>query len=59
MPGKYVMYVECWEVEQVMGGPPAKSYVPKKYRQAETSGFTLDLKPGVDSQAVNLEIKTT
>ena len=58
MPGKYVMYVECWEVEQSMGGPPAKSFVPEKYRSAEKSGLKLDVKPDVRTQEVNVDVLT-
>jgi hypothetical protein len=45
MPGKYIMHVESWETPPSMQGPPAKSYVPKKYQSALTSGFKLDITP--------------
>ncbi len=43
VPGKYRVSVEIWEVPPTMGGPPAKSYVPKKYRAAATSGIELEV----------------
>ncbi len=39
VPGTYRVSLEIWEVPPTMGGPPAKSYLPKKYQTAATSGL--------------------
>jgi len=58
MPGKYTMHVESWETPPSMQGPPAKSYVPKKYQSALTSGFKLDITPKMGPQQINLDVAT-
>jgi hypothetical protein len=58
MPGKYIMYVECWEVPPNLEGRPTKTYVPKKYQDAQTSGFKLDITPQMGPQEVNLDVAT-
>ena len=39
IPGRYEVGVNCWAEPYKMGGPPQKSHVPKKYRDAGTSGL--------------------
>ena len=56
MPGKYIMYVECWQSPPNMEGKPVKSYVPTKYQAAQTSGFSLDITPNMSAQDVKLDI---
>lgn len=58
MPGKYVMYVECWETPPNMDGKPVKSFVPDKYANAETSGFEVEITPDLSSKVVNLDVVT-
>jgi len=58
MPGKYILYVECWETPPNLEGKPEKSYVPQKYQAAQTSGFKLDITPKMGPQEVNLELAT-
>jgi hypothetical protein len=41
LPGKYRVSVDCWEVPPTMDGPPAKSWVPPKYSNAQTSGLEI------------------
>jgi hypothetical protein len=41
VPGTYRASLEIWEVPPTMGGPPPKSLVPPKYRNASTSGLEL------------------
>lgn len=41
VPGTYKVTVEIWEVPPTMGGPPPKSYVPKRYQNAATSDLEL------------------
>jgi hypothetical protein len=43
MPGSYKIYIECWETAPNMEGKPTKSFVPKKFQSAETSGFALEV----------------
>lgn len=58
MPGKYKMYIECWEQEPNMEGKPVKSHVPKKYQSAETSGYELDISKETKAKEVNLDLAT-
>ena len=41
VPGTYRVSLEIWEVPPTMGGPPPKSYLPKQYQTASTSGLEL------------------
>lgn len=41
VPGTYRVSLEIWEVPPTMGGPPAKSYVPRQYQTAATSGLEI------------------
>jgi hypothetical protein len=58
MPGKYIMHIECWEVPPNMEGKPFKSFVPKKYQSALTSGFKLDITPDMGPQQIALDVVT-
>ncbi len=58
MPGKYKVYLECWETPPNMEGKPVKSHLPKKYQGAETSGFTLDIEPKSGAQTFDLNVVT-
>jgi hypothetical protein len=58
MPGKYTMLIECWQVPPNMEGKPSKTYVPKKYQSAQTSGFKLDITPDMGQQTITLEVTT-
>lgn len=51
VPGKYRVSFEVWEVPPTMGGPPPKSYVPKKYRSASTSGIEVEV-PANSSEGI-------
>lgn len=39
VPGTYRVSLEIWEIPPTMGGPSPKSYVPKKYQTAASSGL--------------------
>ncbi len=41
VPGEYRIRVESWETPPTMGGPPAKSAVPAKYTNINTTDLTL------------------
>lgn len=56
MPGKYTVYIECWQTPPNMEGKPVKSYVPKKFQDAQTSGMKLDVAPGSRSIEQNFEV---
>jgi len=43
MPGNYRAYIECWETAPNMDGKPVKSFVPKKFQSADSSGFELEV----------------
>jgi hypothetical protein len=58
MPGKYIMYIECWESPPNLEGKPVKSYVPQKYQSAQTSGFKLDITPDMGPQEIELNVVT-
>jgi hypothetical protein len=58
MPGKYTMHVECWQTPPNMEGKPVKSYVPKKYQSAESSGFALEITPDMRAQEITLDVVT-
>ena len=58
MPGKYIMHIECWQSPPNLEGTPVKSFVPKKYQAANTSGFKLDITPKMGSQTVDLDVVT-
>ena len=50
VPGTYRVSLEIWEVPPTMGGPPAKSYVPKKYQTSATSGLEVVVPPDTYSK---------
>jgi hypothetical protein len=57
IPGKYKMGVECWEVPPSMEAPTkAKSYVPKRYQAANSSGLSVTVEPGQSVLKLNLDI---
>jgi hypothetical protein len=57
IPGKYSLAVECWEVRPDMMSPtPPKSYVPKRYSSAQTSGLTVVVEPGQKVVKLNLDV---
>jgi len=58
MPGKYTMYIECYQTPPNMEGKPVKSYVPSKYRSAATSGLSLEITPTMGPQHIKLEVAT-
>jgi hypothetical protein len=58
MPGKYVMRVDCWQTPPNMEGKPTKSYLPSKYWSEKTSGFSVEIKPDMRAQEINLDIVT-
>lgn len=58
MPGKYKVYIECWETPPNMDGKPVKSFVPTKYQNAETSGFEIDVTPDAASQTKDFDVVT-
>jgi hypothetical protein len=42
LPGEYQVHVECWEIPPTEDAPwLARSYVPKRFQSAATSGLTL------------------
>jgi len=53
-PGTYAITVECWEFQPSMDGPPAKSYIHGRYRNAAQSG--LEVKVDADARAVEYNI---
>jgi hypothetical protein len=56
MPGKYIMYIECWQSPPNLEGKPVKTFVPTKYQAANTSGFKLDITPKMGGQTVDLDV---
>ena len=56
MPGTYHVGIDCWEVPPTMGGPPAVSCVPRKYRNAATSGIELVIAPGDAAKELSLDV---
>jgi hypothetical protein len=56
LPGRYKLGVECWETPPNLNGSPGKSYVPKKYQNAATSGFEVEAKQGDSSVELNIDI---
>jgi hypothetical protein len=57
VPGTYGVRIECWETPPSMENPSAaKSYVPEKYRNAATSGLTLEIKAGESSKEFTADI---
>ena len=59
VPGKYRVYVTCWEVapSPIMGpGAEGKSYVPPKYRSPATSDLELTVEPGQRSLEVQYDL---
>jgi hypothetical protein len=55
-PGKYQVYVQCWTVEPVTGGPYPPSHVPLKYRTPATSGLEVTVPPGQGRMEVKLDV---
>lgn len=58
MPGSYKVYIECWETAPNMEGNPVKSFVPKNFQSAETSGFELDVPAKGASLRMNFDVVT-
>jgi hypothetical protein len=58
MPGKYLISVESFDFPPNMQGNPGKSHVPKKYQSPQTSGFKLDVTPGMKAQEIMLDVVT-
>jgi hypothetical protein len=57
VPGTYAIRIDCWETPPSMENPSAgKSYVPEKYRNAATSGLTLEIKPGDSKKEFTADI---
>ena len=57
VPGKHQIGVECWEFPpSQLGGPPAKSYVPHRYRSPSTSGLTLTVEPNQKVVLLKLDV---
>lgn len=52
-PGVYRIRVESWETPPTMGGPPAKSAVPERYTNLNTTDLTLDV-PNEKEQIVEI-----
>ncbi len=52
-PGEYRIRVESWETPPTMGGPPAKSAIPAKYTNVNTTDLTLDV-PNEREQVVEI-----
>ena len=55
-PGKYQVYVQCWTVEPVLGGPYPPSHVPPKYQSAASSGLEVTVPSGQRRMEVKLDI---
>jgi hypothetical protein len=53
-PGKYRVLVSCWEVAPTPDGPPAKSFIPRRYQSHAESGLELQVEPG--SAAIDFPI---
>lgn len=58
MPGKYKVYIECWETAPNMEGKPVKSFVPKKYQTADTSGLEMEVTRESRAQVFDIDIAT-
>ena len=52
-PGAYRIRVESWETPPTMGGPPAKSAVPAKYTNVNTTDLALNV-PNEREQVVEI-----
>lgn len=58
MPGKYKIYIECWETPPNMDGKPVKSFVPQMYQNVDTSGFTMDITSDSAAQTADFDVLT-
>jgi hypothetical protein len=57
VPGKYKIGIECWETPPQMGSPvKPKSYVPKKFQAANTSGLSVTVEPGQRLVKLDLDV---
>lgn len=55
-PGEYAVFPYCWEVEAVMGGPPAKSFLPARYGDAGNPPFRLTVE--ADQRSIRFDVAT-
>lgn len=55
-PGKYLVYVECWESPPALGQPSPPSYVPAKYQAAQSSGLEVVVPKDTSTFEINLDI---
>jgi hypothetical protein len=56
IPGRYALGVECWEISPGMNGSPGKSYSPKKYQNASTSGLEVNADPEAGRIELDIDI---
>jgi hypothetical protein len=42
-PGTYRVLVSCWEVPPTPDGPPAKSFIARRYQSAEDSNLEVEV----------------
>ncbi len=56
LPGRYKLGIECWEVPPGMNGSPGKSYVPKKFQSAATSGLEVTADQNAGRVDLNIDI---
>lgn len=58
VPGSYKVAVHCWEVSPNEEGRAAKSFIPKKYTSAGTSGFELVVPENTSSHTFNVPLSS-
>ncbi|NOY29953.1 MAG: hypothetical protein GXP28_07175 [Planctomycetes bacterium] len=56
--GTYAVSVTCWKVPPTMGGPPAVSHLPAKYKNPSTSGLQLTV-PADDRSSITFLVRLT
>lgn len=59
MPGKYKVYLMCWERPPEMGGPPPISYLPAKYQNASTAEIEFEIPVGSKALTFDVNVDTS
>jgi hypothetical protein len=54
--GRYKLGIECWEIPPGVNGSPGKSYVPKKYQSASTSGLEVTADSSAGTVQLDIDI---
>ena len=57
-PGRYLLRIDCWQVEPTMQSPSGKSHIPERYNSLDKGGITVDVSPesrSIDMGIINIE----